>query len=524
MIDTFRRHPAGVVPSTPGVGTNLKGDLAGGAWLHLLPDLGGNRVLLVGRLSRADVSALSRAGFELARIDDPADLAPRFPPLNGHPPRFDLIVVSRPLAGISPALTEVLAPGGALLAFDLDPRALRPPGFAVTSLVFRSEADRLRSVLVAGDRLTRYDFGTNGRFGGDGLLSRIRGRTPRHTTRGALFTATREEPVPRIVERLVEAGVSGPDPRWGLWARGDYNTQKLLMFTYPAGGYRPEVAVKITRSPDANARLANEYMALEILGELGHVDRGRAPRALFLSTAHGCCVCAETAVDGTRFEDLSRRARLDLLADAGHWLTDLGRSTARTVTGSVLADSLAPDAERFSAIFGNGPETDVLGRALDQLASCPAVPMVAQHGDAGAWNLIADNRGRAVFLDWESFRTTGPPLWDLLYLVRSVAARFHGHRRRKLREMAIDRHLLRGSRLTSHLGRAIDRQASALEIDPSLVEPLMLTAWMHRAVKEASRLEPDRIGSSRYLRLLRRTIAARGSRGHGIVTGREHPW
>ncbi len=523
MTDTFRRRPEPVAPSSPRVGTNLKGDLAGGAWLHLLPALGGNRALVMGRLPRADALALSQAGFQTSQAGSPADLTAQHPPTGGRPPRFNLIVVGQPMKEIPPAVTEALAPGGVLLAFDVDPRAVPPAGHQITPLVLTYEGDRLRSVVTAGDRLTAYDFHRNDRRPARRSLPSVRGSRRPRTTSGIILTATGHDPVPLAITRLSETTATGPDPRWGLWARGDYNTQKILMFAYPSDGHRPEVAIKITRSADANHRLENEYLALEILGELGHVAQGRAPGALFLSSAHGCRVCAETAVDGTPFEKLSRRARLDLLADAGHWLTELARSTIRTVPGATLAETLTPDRDRFSLIFGSRPETGHLDRALDDLASCPSVPMVAQHGDAGAWNLLADSRGRAVFLDWESFRTTGPPLWDLIYLVRSVAARFHGHRRRRLREMAIDSHLLRGSRLTPHLARCIDRQALALEIDPALIEPLMLTAWMHRAVKEATRLPPDRVGSSRYLRLIRRTIEARGSRGHDLITGRRRP-
>ncbi len=522
MTVTFRRRSTVVVPPDPGVGTNLKGNLSGGAWLHLLPALAGSRALIVGPPYPGDIPALTRAGFEVVQVESPGDLATRLPPTDGSPPRFDLIVVSTPLEGVSPALTEVLAAGGALIAFDLNPPPAPPTGFSLRPVEFVSEGDRLRSAMVAGDRLTAYDFRSNGRVARRQRLTP--GRLPTRSTQGAILTSAGVPALPHVLTRLVEEGALPPAPRWGMWARGDYNSQKILMFAYPPDGYRPEVAIKITRSPDANTRLANEYLALQILGELGHVDQGRAPGALYLSTAHGCCLCAETAVHGTPFDELSRPARLDLLADAGHWLTDLGRSTMNIVPGSRLVDSLTPDLERFVTIFGQGVESEALGGAMSELAACPSIPMVAQHGDAGAWNLLADSRGRTVFLDWESFRTTGPPLWDLLYLVRSFAARFHGRRRRRLRELAIDRHLFQGSRLTPHLARTIDRQVTALELDPALIEPLMLTGWMHRAVKEASRLTPARVGSSRYLRLIRRTIGTRGSRGHALMTGREHPW
>jgi hypothetical protein len=50
-------------------------------------------------------------------------------------------------------------------------------------------------------------------------------------------------------------------------------------------------------------------------------------------------------------------------------------------------------------------------------------------------------------------------------------------------------------------------------LDPALVEPLFYTCWMHRALKEATRLQPDRLESGTYVRLLRLCVARRDAPG-----------
>jgi len=76
------------------------------------------------------------------------------------------------------------------------------------------------------------------------------------------------------------------------------------------------------------------------------------------------------------------------------------------------------------------------------------------------------------------------PLWDLLYLVRSCAASSAGRRNR---EEAVRDVVRRQGPLGGLQARVVAGAAAALGIDRSLVAPLVLTCWMHRAVKESSR-------------------------------------
>ena len=82
---------------------------------------------------------------------------------------------------------------------------------------------------------------------------------------------------------------------------------------------------------------------------------------------------------------------------------------------------------------------------------------------------------------------------------------------RLTRVRAVDRHLVRGSRLTPVLAEWIARAGRAVGLDRSLIAPLFHLCWVHRAVKEAARLPADRPGI--YGPLSTRLVTARDAPG-----------
>jgi hypothetical protein len=110
--------------------------------------------------------------------------------------------------------------------------------------------------------------------------------------------------------------------------------------------------------------------------------------------------------------------------------------------------------------------------------------------------------GKPAVLDWEAAERRGMPLWDLLYLLRSFAASTSGGGSDRTRAV-VD--LLEGRPpLGDVLTGVVGRYASALRLDPAVLVPLLLTCWMHRAQKEASRRE-----DGPYRRLLRHCVEHR---------------
>jgi hypothetical protein len=131
------------------------------------------------------------------------------------------------------------------------------------------------------------------------------------------------------------------------------------------------------------------------------------------------------------------------------------------------------------------------------------MPIVLQHGDPGTWNLLVTPGGRPAFLDWEAAEHEGMPLWDVFYFVRSFAvtvaraagvrSSLRGLRAQLLADMPVNRLLV----------AAVERQCARIGLDRELVEPLFVTCWMHRALKEATRLRPARLDRGHYVNLLR---------------------
>ena len=152
----------------------------------------------------------------------------------------------------------------------------------------------------------------------------------------------------------------------------------------------------------------------------------------------------------------------------------------------------------------------MLERSIDAIAGGP-FPAVFQHGDPGAWNLLVGEDGRVAFLDWEAAETHGVPLWDTFHLARSYAV-IAGRRSGERDAMrAIERVLFAETPVNAMIAGVVERYRERLGIAPALVEPLFHLSWVHRALKEATRLAPARLDSGHYISLARRGIALAGT-------------
>ncbi|UCE03529.1 MAG: aminoglycoside phosphotransferase family protein [Candidatus Latescibacterota bacterium] len=295
---------------------------------------------------------------------------------------------------------------------------------------------------------------------------------------------------------------------WGLWARGEYRSQKAIFFLFEAGQEAPEYVVKMVRDSAFNERLENEYRALSFLRELGPEHRQHVPGAAFLGHPGNLAVVGETAMHGVPFRQRSGgNAGCRHLHEAVEWLTALGAATARPVSGAVVSEAMRDLLERFRKVYRPAPrELVFLEKQIERLASSPhPVPMVFQHGDPGVWNVLVRPNGRVVFMDWEAAEHRGMPLWDLFYFLRSYALlkRVRGLQRR------VDlfaHHFFGDSPLAATIQQMTADYCGRVGVHASLVEPLFYTCWMHRALKESNRLQPERLASGRFLGLLQACV------------------
>ena len=119
---------------------------------------------------------------------------------------------------------------------------------------------------------------------------------------------------------------------------------------------------------------------------------------------------------------------------------------------------------------------------LDGLESLPGV---LQHNDLGSWNIVVPDGRPFTALDWESARSGGLPLWDLLYfladsltLIDGSAGTREGFAR-----------LFRGESASSEwLFSWIRRAVDSLAIAPDRVGPIVTACWLHHGLSRGARL------------------------------------
>jgi hypothetical protein len=313
---------------------------------------------------------------------------------------------------------------------------------------------------------------------------------------------------PRYVRDIARAGGVDIDAyRWGLSAPGRYTSRKVVLFLFAPENDMPDYVVKLTRTGEMNYRLENECRALELLADVDGLDTSSVPRAVFSGHHAGLAVVGESAIDGVPL--LSRTdgsPACPLGGTAISWLHDLGCRTADPEAASPreVADGLARLLERFIEIYRPAARHRAfLESQIVRVATAGGqFPLVFQHGDPGVWNVMATGDESVAFLDWEAAEPQGMPLWDLFYFLRSYCMRSVSVRGKRARLDALARLFLADSPLATLVVDSTRRYTAGTGLPGELVEPLFYTCWMHRALKEATRLVPSKLSTGHYYQLL----------------------
>jgi SAM-dependent methyltransferase len=305
-----------------------------------------------------------------------------------------------------------------------------------------------------------------------------------------------------------QAGVSIDDCRWGLSASGQYGSRKVLFFLFQGREEVPRYVVKLTRDPAFNARLENEHRALTWLAERGIGAAETLPRPAFFGYHAGGVVLGQTAIHGDAFlRHTQATADCPYARAAIEWFIDLGAATAdhHAATPAAVADCLQTLYDRFIRLYRLTPaqEQRLAGLIEASGRSPDALPLVFQHGDPGTWNALVTASGRVAFIDWEAAEPHGLPLWDLFYFLRALSVRSARRRGTRNRLRGIEQELLAWTPLARRVVASVERYRERTGVPAAWVEPLFYTCWMHRALKEATRLAPGALDQGHYVRLLR---------------------
>jgi hypothetical protein len=538
-------------------GSNVRGNVAGASWVFALPGLDLARIVCLGAPAPASLAMLARLGRErLICICGGRDAVriQRWRDASGLP--HVEVRDDRTLPGDLGPVDLVVWWGGRGVDAGLEivRRALRPEGLVycesrravaapadarplrrlaalgrdiVLPLRLTPARGELRTLAPAGDRVTWHDFTSAGRHGDELPWPGVRrlerawrragGMVPvqrRGFLAGGRASGLSPAPPRYVRELAASAGMNVDSHRWGLWARGDYDSQKALLYLYPGTGRQPDTAVKLTRASSFNRRLENEAQMLQRLQDLP--VRAMAPRLRFAGPVGNFFAVGESAAEGALFERrTSATAECPWLAMALETLTILGEQSAVPQPAASHAEALCDLLERYRALYAPpAAEAAFLAEQVAILARLgEPLPAVVQHGDPGAWNAVVTHDRRLVFLDWEAGELAGMPLWDLFYFIRSyavIAGRRRGERRRL---HGVAGNWFEDGTLAARFGAAVARYRARVGIPAAAVEPLFHTCWMHRALKEATRLAPTALERGHYRRLLALGIERRQAAG-----------
>lgn len=321
---------------------------------------------------------------------------------------------------------------------------------------------------------------------------------------------------PYIRALAARHGLDLREARIGLLTSGAYDSNKNAFFVFPAASARPELIMKVTRTPAYNGRLEREYASLSTLGAGALVPPGTYPEALFLDHHEKLAVVAEKVVRGAPFRVVTTaRPDCPAAARAVDWVTSLSAGSAVTADGNraALARRFHEMLERLAAAY-DLPERDThfLERVLTRFRTAPGeVPSVFRHGDAGTWNILVTDGATPAFLDWELGEENGPPLWDLLDFTRSFGnwmARVAG-----VRDPVIAFHglLEDGGPAFEFQRTAVGRYCDAVGVSPADIEPLFFFYWVDRALRQAAWADGP-LAEATYIRLLRLCVERRNGK------------
>ena len=546
-------------------GTNVKDDVAGANWLFLLPDLKLARVLCIGLPAPATLRALTclsqeviilcrhhRQLRELCNTGEKFDSAQVYPIVMNVRLRrmplpsgiIDLVLIgkewsawrSRGEQGLPAEIQRVLKAGGSIYSefgnlFEPFPDRRKElngsPGAPFSRQVYWLTPLRgeMQTAVPWHDRATidyifRHDlFSPLSDFQ---PLQRAEGFLARHPwsgrffrRSGALLTHSDSDSSGKLPPYLRSAAkASGLDLdqyRWALLARGRFSSRKVLFLLFKRDSESPQFIVKLTRDPAFNFRLENEYKALTLLWEKGVGDPDRLPQAIFGSHPGNLVLVGETVIQGTPFRQQQRSSSQHPLGrDACAWLTSLGESTLDRTSANPaqVAAGLRRLFTHFLDTYRLKPEQSVfLEHQIEAIGQTLAkFPLVFQHGDPGTWNLMVTRSGKVAFLDWEAAEPHGMPLWDLFYFLRSycIWVTRGGSRRDSLQIFA--QSFLSETPLNLFVSEMTHSYCQQLGLPNDLIQPLFYTCWMHRALKEATRLPRAKLEQGHYLNLLRTSI------------------
>ncbi|MGH2570604.1 MAG: aminoglycoside phosphotransferase family protein, partial [bacterium] len=252
----------------------------------------------------------------------------------------------------------------------------------------------------------------------------------------------------------------------------------VLGFVFADDGRDPELVVKVSRLPGDDRWIDREAANLRSIQAARAGGFDSIPRVAACDDGAGLRMLVQTVVPGTTMDRAAVRRRPKACADSvATWLTDLHRATKVAAGPDSLGRLVASPLDRFEALCAGRPGERALVRRTREIVEpllAADVPLVFEHGDLSAPNILIDGRDRVGVVDWELADPAGLPATDLFFFLTFVAfARGRASGRRDW--LAAFRAAFFGP--DAWATPWIRKYADAMELPAGSLKPLFVSTW-----------------------------------------------
>jgi aminoglycoside phosphotransferase len=280
--------------------------------------------------------------------------------------------------------------------------------------------------------------------------------------------------------------------RWLLKTPRFRASGHVLGFVFPDDARSPELVVKVSRLPGDDRWIDREAANLRRVQAARPGGFDSIPRVASCDDRGGLRMLVQTVVPGRTMDRATVRRRPQACVDAvATWLADLHRATATTAGPASLLRLVSEPLDRFEALCAGRPAERALVRRTREFVApllAADVPLVFEHGDLSAPNILIDAEDRAGVVDWELADPAGLPAVDLFFFLTFVAfARGRANGQRGW--IAALRSAFFGP--DAWATPWIRKYAGAMELPEGSLGPLFVSTWARYVAAAATRLGAD---------------------------------
>lgn len=253
----------------------------------------------------------------------------------------------------------------------------------------------------------------------------------------------------------------------------------------------PVLVAKAARLPGRSDALTREAATLRAVQSARPGGFDSIPRLLTEDVVAGSHLIVETGLPGRPFPPaVIRRRRHGCASALTRWVTELHQATAlppadpaatfdRLVTG--------PLRELGRCVPTSADVHDLIARtlAVTRPLSEVAVPLVMEHGDLGAPNILASRAGALGVVDWELAEPRSLPAQDLFFGLAYLASAHAGAASPRDHIAAFDRAFFGADAWAAPY---VASYVEALQLPHAALRPLFVACWSRYVAKRATRL------------------------------------